>query len=375
MDIFRAKEDGNSDEDHLTKKLKEDSENVFSSQDINFQNTESNPKLSLRSGKSLSLKSNTSVENTRMSKENIPVLHNPSLDMFAPSDVRSSNAGKAKENKPVLHAPSLDMFAPSGVRSSKTANVSVLNQSDVSPSCEDMFGSGSSKLSNGKTVEKTYEIPSTSNQPVKMSKIIFEDKNDEFSFPTRKRTNKPSLHNDVNDEFSFSANKKRCKVQEQPTDEDDEFSFSSSKNASNKRNRQSNPDIFASGETLHDSSSVAGPSKLSNPRNFEEKDEIDCRRSKQITSDDLFTFPEESLAKKKRYKESLICANDSSPEVQIALFSKGVTDSHATSSLQNKVQPAINMDVYEEEKNLVTYSKNMSSTSIPKKVSTVQYNT
>lgn len=324
------------DDTHLNKKPKEDSKDLFSSQDIHFQNTESNPKLSLRSGKSQALKKNTSPENN----------------------------SRTKENKPNLQAPSLDMFAPSGERSSKTANVSVLNQIEVRPSCEDMFGSGSSKVLNSKTVEKNDEYPSTSNLQVKKSKIILED-NDEFSFPVRKRTSKPSIVNDENDEFSFSVNKRR-RVQEQPTKEDDEFSFTSNKNLSTKRNRQSNPDMFASGGTS--SSFVAGSSKLSNLRNNDERDEIDFRGSRQIPADDLFTFPDDSFPKRKRYKESLNCANDSTSEVKIALFSKTITETHTVRDLQNEVKPEMKMDIAENEKNLTTYSKNMPNPTKLKKV-------
>lgn len=313
------------DDIHLNKKTKEDSKDLFSSQDIHFQNTESNPKLSLRSSKSLTSRKNTSPE----------------------------NKSRTKENKPGLHAPSLDMFAPSGERSSRTANISVLNQTEAKPSCEDMFGSSSNKVLNSKTVEKNDA--SKSNLQVDKSKIMFED-NDEFSFPVRKRTSRPSLVNDENDEFSFSVNKRR-RVQEQPTNEDDVFSFTSNKNSSTKRTRQSNPDMFASVGTS--SSSVAGSSKLSNMRNNKERDEIDFRRSREIPDDDLFTFPEDSLPKRKRYEESLSCANDSKSEVKIALFSKTITDTKSINDQQNEVRPEIKMDVAEDGKNLVIYSKNM----------------
>lgn len=336
MVIYRANEDTDWEDTHLNKKTKEDSKDLFSSQDIPFLNTESNPKLSLRSGKSLTSKKNTSPENTR----------------------------RTKEKKHDLHAPSLDMFAPSGERSSRTANISVFNQTEARPSCEDMFGSGSSKVLNSKTVEKNDGYASTCNLQVNKSKIIFED-NDEFSFPVRKRTSKSSLVNDENDEFSFSINKRR-RVQEQPTNEADVFSFISNKNSSTKRSRQSNPDMFASGGTS--SSSVAGSSKLSNLRNNKERDEIDSRGSRQIADDDLFTFPEDSFPKRKRYKESLNCANDSTSEVKIALFSKTITDNNTISDLQNEVKPEIKIDVAEDRKNLVTYSKNMPNPTKLKKV-------
>lgn len=336
MVIYRAFEETDLDVIHLNKKTKEDSKDLFSSQDIHFQNTESNPKLSLRSSKSLTSRKNTSPE----------------------------NKSRTKEDKPVLHAPSLDMFAPSGERSSRTANISVLNQTEARPSCEDMFGSSSSKVLNSKTVEKNDAYASTSNLQVNKSKIMFED-NDEFSFPVRKRTSRPSLVNDENDEFSFSVNKRR-RVQEQPANEDDVFSFTSNKNSSTKRTRQSNPDMFASGGTS--SSSVAGSSKLSSLTNNKVRDEIDFRRSRQIPDDDLFTFPEDSLPKRKRYKESLNCANDSKSEVKIALFSKTITDIKSISDQQNEVRPEIKMDVAEDGKNLVTYSKNMPNPTKLKKV-------
>lgn len=336
MVIYRAFEETDLDDIHINKKTKEDSKDLFSSQDIHFQNTESNPKLSLRSSKSLTSRKNTSPE----------------------------NKSRTKENKPGLHAPSLDMFAPSGERSSRTANISVLNQTEARPSCEDMFGSSSSKVLNSKTVEKNDAYASTSHLQVNKSKIMFED-NDEFSFPVRKRTSRPSLVNDENDEFSFSVNKRR-RVQEQPTNEDDVFSFTSNKNSSTKRTRQSNPDMFSSGGTS--SSSVAGSSKLSSMRNNNEKDEIDFRRSRQIPDDDLLTFPEDSLPKRKSYKESLNYANGSKSEVKIALFSKTITDTKSISDQQNEVRPEIKMDVAEDRKNLVTYSKNMPNPTKLKKV-------
>lgn len=336
MVIYRVNEDPDLNDTHLNKKTKEDSNDLFSSQDIHFQNTERNPNLSLRSSISLALKKNTSPENT----------------------------SRTNENKPKLHAPSLDMFAPSGERSSRKVNASILNQTEARPSCEDMFDSGSNKVLNSKTVEKNNEYASTSNLQVNKSKVMFED-NDEFSFPVRKRTSKPSLVNDENDEFSFSVNKRR-RVQEQPNNEDDVFSFISNKNSSTKRSRQSNPDMFASGGTS--SCSVNGSSKLSNLRDNEEKDEIDFRESRQIPDNDLFTFPEDSFPKRKRFKESLICTNDSTSEVKIALFSKKITDTHTINDLQNETKPEIKTDVAEEKKNLVTYRKHVSNPTKPKKV-------
>lgn len=294
---FRALQDVNEDQEPLSKRpaLRGNSEDLFGSQNLN--NSNSNIETVLSANK-------TAVSNKCQ-----------------------------QEPAKVNHVPSLDMFASSGQGS---ATSSVHKEYAVAPSCQDMFASSGSRKRGSQNLCDEFSIShmKTNKEPLHNA-----SSRDEFSFDTAKKES----HNVV-DEFSFKSNKPSNGSVISEIKGDDAFSFISNKRP-NKRNRQSNQDMFESSaeSSIINDDSVAGPSKSVN--------DFSCSNSKpNAFKDNLFAFPDDHNPKRRRGNDEELGLNKTGSDIKLAV--------HAN-RCETEPGAICNKEVEDlsEPKNLITYSK------------------